>query len=237
MISVKGIKKFFTAKRLIFIALFVIFAFITQRINFSALVGAENQFFTLFQFFGPIAGAFLGPIVGVIAVFLAEATDFFVVGKELTWINIVRLVPMLFATYYFATNKKSLNIIIPLLSILIFILHPIGRTVWFFTLFWTIPILLKIIPQKYSNTVPAKSLGATFTAHSVGGALWIWTIPMTAQMWINLIPIVAYERLLFALGIGISYIGINYLLDFVLNKFKIDVKEVLKIDKKFTLKA
>ena len=237
MLSMKNTKNFFTPKRLLFIALFAVFAFITQRINFSALVGADNQFFTLFQFFGPIAGAFLGPIVGVIAVFLAEVTDFLVVGKELTWITVFRLVPMLFATYYFATNRRSLNVVIPLLSIIIFVLHPIGRTVWFFTLFWTIPILLKIIPQKYSNTVPAKSLGATFTAHSVGGALWIWTVPMTAQMWINLIPVVAYERALFALGIGVSYIGINFLLDFVFNKLKVDVKNVLNIDKKFTLKA
>ena len=237
MLSMKDFKKFFTPKRIVFIALFAIFAFITQRINFSALVGAPNQFFTLFQFFGPIAGAFLGPVVGVIAVFLAEVTDFLVVGKELTWITVFRLVPMLFATYYFATNKRMLNVFIPIASIAVFLMHPIGRQVWFFTLYWTIPILLKVLPQKYSNTVPARSLGATFTAHSVGGALWIWTIPMTAQMWINLIPVVAYERLLFALGIGISYIGINFLLDFVLNKLKIDVKDVLNIDKKFTLKA
>src|SRR3989338_10915208 len=98
-VMLMNIKEFFTPKRLIFIALFAVFAFITQKINFSALVGAENQFFTLFQFFGPIAGAFLGPIVGVIAVFLAEAADFLVVGKELTLINIARLAPMLFATY------------------------------------------------------------------------------------------------------------------------------------------
>ena len=69
----KNFKDFFTTKRLVFIALFALFAFITQRINFSGLVGAENQFFTVFQFFGPIAGAFLGPVVGVIAVFVAVA--------------------------------------------------------------------------------------------------------------------------------------------------------------------
>src|SRR3989338_8254506 len=96
-----NIKEFFTPKRLLFISLFAVFAFITQRINFSALVGADNQFF------GPIAGAFLGPVVGVIAVFLAEITDFLVVGKELTLINIARLAPMLFATYFFATMNKE----------------------------------------------------------------------------------------------------------------------------------
>jgi len=233
-----NLKNFFTTKRLIFIALFAVFAFVTQRINFSGLVGAENQFFTVFQFFGPIAGAFLGPVVGVIAVFLAEVTDFFIVGKEATWVNVLRLAPMLFATYYFATNKKSLNIVIPLTAIAMFVLHPVGREVWFFALFWTIPIIAKILPKKYSNSLIARSLGATFTAHAVGGALWIWTIPMTAAQWIGLIPVVAYERLLFAAGIAISYLALNMLLNKALNVFKVKIPVgVLRIDKRFILKA
>jgi len=238
-----NLKEFFTTKRLIFIALFAVFAFITQRINFSALVGAENQFFTVFQFFGPIAGAFLGPVVGVIAVFLAEVTDFFVVGKELTLINVARLAPMLFATYFFATMNSSqrtkvFKIFVPLAAIALFILHPVGREAWFFSLYWTIPIIAVLLPKKYSNSVIARSLGATFTAHAVGGALWAWTVPMTAGQWIGLIPVVAYERLLFAAGIGISYVAFNVLFDKVLDKLKIEIPaDVLRIEKKFTIKA
>ncbi|MDP7263597.1 MAG: hypothetical protein QF436_00520 [Candidatus Woesearchaeota archaeon] len=228
----------FTKKRVIFILLFAVFAFITQRINFSPLVGAENQFFTLFQFFGPIAGAFLGPVFGVIAVFLAELVDFIVVGKELTLINIMRFAPMLFATYYFASNKKRLNAIIPLIAIGLFVLHPVGRQVWFFALFGTIPIIATLLTKKYSMSVPLRSLGATFTAQSIGGALWVWTVPMTAGQWIALIPVVAYERVLFALGIGISFIVLNALLNKVLVKLNLRIpSDVLRIEKKFTLKA
>lgn len=232
------INEFFTTKRMFFLALFAIFAFITQKINFSGLVGAENQFFTLFQFFGPIAGAFLGPVVGVLAVFFAEAADFLVVGKELTWINIMRLAPMLLATYFFATKgKATLKIAAPLISIALFVLHPVGREVWFFALYWTIPVIMTMLPKKYSNTVPAKALGATFTAHAVGGALWIWTIPMTAGQWIGLIPVVAYERLLFAAGIAVSYVVLNIALDKTLKAFNYNATDVLNIDKKLTLKA
>ena len=237
------IKEFFTPKRLMFIALFAAFAFITQRINFSALVGADNQFFTVFQFFGPIAGAFLGPIVGVIAVFLAEAADFLVVGKELTLINIARLLPMLFATYFFATiNKedrsKIFKIAVPLAAIALFVLHPVGGQVWFFALYWTIPIIAVLLPKKYSSSVAARSLGATFTAHAVGGALWIWTIPMTAAQWVGLIPVVAYERALFAAGIAASYIAVNALLAFVVDKLKLEVPgDVLRLNRKYALKA
>ncbi len=229
------VKEFFTAKRLFFIALFAVFAFITQRINFSGLVGAENQFFTVFQFVGPIAGAFLGPFVGIFAVGIAELVDMFVQGKAWTMLNILRLAPMLFATYYFASAKRNWNVIVPLVAIAVFIAHPVGRTVWFFALFWTIPILLRGIPEKYAQTIPARSLGATFTAHAIGGALWIWTVPMTAADWIGLIPIVAYERLLFATGIALSFIAMTYVLAFLIKVSKVKVPNaVLRLNRKYT---
>jgi len=236
------IKGFFTPKRLLFIALFAIFAFIMQRINFSALVGEENQFFTLFQFFGPIAGAFLGPIVGVVAVFLAEAVDSFVVGKELTLVNAARLLPMLFATYFFATINSSqrtrlFKMLVPLAAIILFVLTPAGREAWFFALYWTIPMVAVLLPKRYSDSVTARSLGATFTAHAVGGALWAWTVPMTAAQWVGLIPVVAYERLLFAAGIIISYFVMNALLAFAVDRLRIDVKDTLTINRKFAFKA
>src|SRR3989344_4747717 len=231
------ISKIFTKKGSIFLILFSALALIGMNINFSKLVGAENQFFTLFQFFGPIAGSFLGPIVGALSVLIAEITDFLFVGKELSLINILRLTPMLFAAYYFGSRKKSLSIVVPLIAMALFVLHPIGRQVWFFSLFWTIPIIAKILPEKYSSSVISKSLGATFTAHAVGGAFWIWTVPMTAAQWIALIPIVIYERTLFASGIAVSYIAFNAALDKLVEKLKIDVKDILSIEKRFTLKA
>ncbi|MBW2977191.1 hypothetical protein KY347_07150 [Candidatus Woesearchaeota archaeon] len=231
-------KKIFTKKRLVFVALFVVFAFFAQRINFSPLIGADNQNFTLFQFFGPIAGAFLGSIFGVIAVLFAEAVNFFVVGKEATWINIFRLAPMLFAVYYFGSKKRNLNIIAPSAAIILFVLHPVGRQAWVYSLFWTVPIIARLLPSKYAYSVPLRSLGATLTAHSVGSALFIWSIPTDPGMWITLIPITAFERLMFALGIGISYVGFNAVLDKALNAFKIKVPgDVLRIEKRFTLKA
>ena len=229
-------RKLFSKKRIIFLLLFVIMVFIGNRINFSALIGAENQFFTLFQFFGPIAGSFLGPFFGIISVLGAELVDFLLAGKIFTLVNVIRLTPMLFAAYYFGTKKKKLSIIIPLIAMAIFILHPIGRQVWFFLLYWTIPIIVKILPKKYSDNVLLKSLGATFTAHSVGGAAWIWTVPMTASQWIALIPVVAYERLLFAGGIAGSYVILNTVLDKLVEKFKWKIPtDILHINKNYLL--
>ena len=235
------IRHLLSKKKLMFLIVFILLSFIGERVNFSALVGAKNQSFTLFQFFGPIAGSFLGPIVGVLTVLIAELANFLVLGKSWTAINILRLLPMLFASYYFGTIKDKINfkklssrisVIIPALAIILFIVHPIGRTVWFFSLFWAIPIIVSLLPKKYSKNLFLRSLGATFMAHAVGGAIWIYSIKMTAQQWIALIPVVAYERLLFAAGIAVSYIVINTILD------KLDTKVtagVVNIEKKYAL--
>ncbi len=51
-----------------------------------------------------------------------------------------------------------------------------------------------------------RALGATFTAHAVGGAAWVWAFNLPASVWQGLIPVVAAERLLFAVGISAAYL-------------------------------
>ena len=68
-------RKNFTTKKLIFFSIFMVLSFFAQRVNFSALVGAENQFFTLFQFFAPVAGIFLGPVFGISAFYSAKHVE------------------------------------------------------------------------------------------------------------------------------------------------------------------
>lgn len=224
--------KLITSKGLLFLLIFSILVFVGDRINFSRLMGAENQFFTLFQFFGPVAGAFLGPVVGVLSVLIAEVASKIYTNSAFDLITVLRLLPMLFAAWYFGTRKDKIGILVPAAAIILFIAHPVGRQVWFFSLFWTIPIIIKLLPKKYSERAFLKSLGATFTAHAVGGAMWNYIVPMTPAAWIALIPIVIFERLMFAGGITVSYIGINTLLD------KIDIKaklEYLNIDKRYVL--
>jgi len=94
------------------------------------------------------------------------------------------------------------------------------------------------LPAKYSLSVPLRSLGATFTAHAIGGALWIWTVPMTKAMYVTLLPITFYERLFFAAGIALSYVALNVVLDKVLDVFKIKIpSDILRLDRKFTVRG
>ncbi|MBI4090423.1 MAG: hypothetical protein HY422_00160, partial [Candidatus Komeilibacteria bacterium] len=138
--------------------------------------------------------------------------NFFVHGAQVEDAGtIIRFFPMLFAVLYFS-KKRKINLIVPALAIAAFIAHPIGRTVWYFPVFWLIPIAAHFFRDQF---LLARALGATFTAHAVGGALWIWVFALPAPVWNSLIPVVIAERLLFTLGISGSFILVNNLLGFL----------------------
>jgi len=207
-----------TAKKITFLALFIIVGFISLQIPFTKLAGS-NVSFTLFDFFGPIAGAFLGPVLGVFSVLIVELVNVVVKQTPLTTPAIIRLFPMLFAVYYFGVFSKKKTqqpyiLAVPVVAILLFIIHPIGRTVWYFALFWTIPILAYF----KRDTLLVRSLGSTFTAHAVGGAAWIWALNLPAVVWKGLIPVVIMERTLMTLGIAGSYLLMKFAIFYLIRK-------------------
>ncbi|MFH1187913.1 MAG: hypothetical protein V1688_03585, partial [bacterium] len=143
------------------------------------------------------------------AVFFMQFFNFLAHGARIEDAGtIIRFFPMLFAVLYFA-KKGKFNFIIPVIAIAAFAVHPIGRTVWYFSLFWTIPIIAYFFRNQF---LLARALGATFTAHAVGSALWIWTFSLPASVWNSLIPIVVVERFLFTIGIAVSFVLVNNIL-------------------------
>lgn len=223
------IKQFITKKNLLFIAIFALVGFIVLQIPVTQLEGSKAKF-TVYDAFAPVAGSFIGSVPGVIAVFLMQLFNFFVHGARIADVGtVIRFFPMLFAVLYFAKRGK-LNFIIPIIAIVAFIAHPIGREVWYFSLFWTIPVISYFLRDRF---LFARALGATFTAHAIGCALWMWTFALPASAWNSLIPVVAMERLLFALGISGSFIVVNNLLRLLEKKrllclgFSIDQKYLM----------
>lgn len=207
-------QRYLTKRNLLFVAVFALVGFIALQIPVAQVAGSRATF-TVYDAFAPIASAFIGSIPGVVAVFLMQFFNFLVHGAHIEDAGtIIRFFPMLFAALYFA-KKGKFNLIIPAIAIVAFVAHPIGRTVWYFALFWTIPIAAYFLRDR---SLLARALGATFTAHAVGGALWIWTFSLPAPVWNSLIPVVAAERLLFALGITGSFVLVNNLLCFLEKK-------------------
>ncbi len=204
-------------KKLFFLALFTVVGFISLQIPFNKLAGS-NVSFTLFDFFAPIAGAFLGPIFGIASVFTVEVVNNLVKHTPWTTGSIIRLFPTLFAVYFFATIQKKNSskwiLTIAPICMLIFLAHPYGRQVPYYTLFWVIPL----IAYRFKNNLFMRGLGATFTAHAIGGAAWIWAFNLKPAVWQGLIPVVIAERLLFASGIAISFIIVKYTLSYLAAK-------------------
>lgn len=206
-------------KKLFFLVLFSLLGYGALQVPFNKLAGS-NVSFTLFDFFAPIAGAFLGPLYGIISVFGVMLINNLI--KDVSWTQgaIIRLFPTLFAVYYFSTivSKKYSHkwiLAVPVLAIVIFLAHPNGRQVPYYPLmFWLIPL----IAYRFRNNLYVRSLGATFTAHSVGGAAWIWAFNLKPAIWQGLIPVVISERLLFATGISVSFLIIKYALDYLAKK-------------------
>lgn len=217
-------------KKVLFVLLFAVLGFIALQIKLTNLVGSGVNF-TLFDAFAPIAGGFLGGVGGVVAVLLMQAFNFIVHGAQIVDAGtVIRFIPALFAALYFA-KKSKFNIVVPLLAIAAFNLNPIGQQVWYFSLFWLIPIAAYFVREK---SLIAKSLGATFSAHAVGGALWVWTFKLPVAVWIGLIPVVAAERLLFAIGIAVSYLVVNNVLAILVKKEVI--KYTLPINQRYVWK-
>jgi len=194
-----------TRNKIVFFTGFIFLGILALQVPLMKLVGSSVSF-TLFDAFAPIAGAFLGSIPGIIAVLLMQGFHFVTQGMNFSDpATLIRLLPLAMAALYFS-RKMPLNVIVPVLAIIAFVAHPVGREVWYFSLFWTIPIICYFFQERW---LVARALGATFMAHSVGGALWVWFVPIPAAVWVGLIPVVIMERLLFAAGIAGAYLSVN----------------------------
>jgi len=201
-------------KNIFRILIIALIGYCTLQIPLSQLVGSKTVF-TLFDSFAPSVGSFIGIIPGIIAVFSVHLANFLIHGAHSDDAGtIIRFFPVLFSVLYFA-KKNPINVAVPLLAIGVFLANPVGRTVWYFSLFWLIPIITYRIQNRF---LFARALGATFTAHAVGGALWIWTFHLPASVWNSLIPVVIRERLIFSLGITLSFLFLNNLVRFLEKK-------------------
>ena len=101
----------------------------------------------------------------------------------------------------------------------LFIAHPEGRQAWYFSLYWLIPVLAEFKKDR----LILRSLGATFTAHALGSVIFLYGFGLPAAVWIGLIPIVALERGLFAVGIWASYLAFNNGLEIVSHKVNLPI--------------
>jgi len=190
-----------------------------MQVPFSQILGATNLKFSLFDFYGPIAGAFFSSAIGLITVFVMQIINWAWHGFHLDLITFLRFLPMLMAVIYFSRKTKWI-LLIPGIAMIMFWAHPEGRGAWYYALYWTIPFLCFLAPSKYTFT---NALGATFTAHSVGSVAFLYVLGLKSAVWLSLVPIVWQERGLMAIGITVTFYVVNALLKLLTTKTKLEL--------------
>lgn len=118
--------------------------------------------------------------------------------------------PTFAGSLFWATGNRVITMGIPLLCMILFIAHPIGYFAAPYAFYWLIPSIIGFFKTRNSLLI---SLASTFTAHAVGSVMHLYLVnPMSSTDWLKLIPIVACERIAFAVGMCACYNSIKWLL-------------------------
>ncbi len=117
--------------------------------------------------------------------------------------GLVYYIPTLCASTYWAFSSRLYPVVVFLACIALFIAHPVGSLAAPYALYWLIPVLFAFLPR---TIIFARALTSTFLAHAVGSVIFLYWGPIsTPADWMALIPVVAFERFIFALGMTASY--------------------------------
>jgi hypothetical protein len=174
--------------------------------KFSFIMGWPHAFFSLGAAIAPLSGELAGN-GGSMAFFALNLIVYFIVKGSFAWHYLSYFIPGLFAAFYWSNNSKIVRIVPAALCMFLFIIHPTGSEAAVYSLFWLIPIIVALVKKQ---TIFMRALGSTFTAHAVGSVIWLYTLNMSADQWIMLIPVVIFERLLLAISMVGMYHALHY---------------------------
>lgn len=177
-------------------------------LKLNAVQGLWGMQFSWAQVVLPLLGALCG-VVGSYAL-LAGCITLRVLGLMLgVSTQLFFGIPTFCASLYWATEQRWIRMGIPVLCMLLFVMHPVGLYAAPYTFYWLIPMGIAYI--RYNNSF-LTALASTFTAHAVGSVMHLYMINiLPASAWLQLMPIVAVERLCLALGMWLVYVGLNWL--------------------------
>ena len=197
------------SRQLFVSSLFFLLSRLTGLLKLSFMVGSYVLFFSAVNCTVPLAGAFCGMGGSTMLFGLAILARVVFYGGLLPLSYLVHFVPGLCAGYYWGSRSAWVRLLIPILCMAFFLVHPVGSAAWLYSLYWLIPIALYFLD---SDHIFLTALGSTFTAHAVGSVIWLYTVPMDAGAWLALIPVVLIERLLFATGMVMMHTAISWAL-------------------------
>ena len=165
----------------------------------SFVFGSLCAFFSLSNVVTPLTGLY-GHSGLVTALFVL--LGLFKVGMNgfLGLHQLAFILPGLCASLYFSTNSAFIRLLLPIIAIAIFVVHPSGSLLY--ALYWLIPVGVYLSGSKQFFL---HALSSTLIAHAVGSVIWLYTLPTGSAFWFSLLPVVALERLTFASGMVVAH--------------------------------
>ncbi len=207
-------KKLKTLLKISFLLVSALIFLALTKIKIWPILGLKSRF-SLSVFFGPTFASVFGIWLGTLTIVFTHLIGLSLgIYKMAALKDVFIFFPIIFAGIYFSRTFKSdkKQVIIPLACIFFFIIHPIGRTVWFYSGFWLVPIIVSLFKDNLDRIlkiplfrVYGYSLGAAFTDHAVGSVIYLYIFSIPAHFWIAAIPLTLIERLTIAGGIEFSY--------------------------------
>ncbi len=182
------------------------------KTGFSFIWGSQKFSFNILNMIAPLIGSMCNFTQSGLLIMLLFGFKWALKSLPITY-----GIPTLFATFSWSASwstqthayKKTnflLHVMLPTICMILFAIHPIGKHAFLYACYWFVPMIVYAIKRKYLiSNIFLTALSSTFIAHAMGSIIWLYTIPMTAQQWLGLIPIVAVERLTFASGCVIVY--------------------------------
>lgn len=180
---------------LVFLAMFFSFA---QIMKLNGIQGLIKSFFSFSHCVMPLIGMVFGlwgSVVLILGMFSLKISGLM--------LHSYFGLPTFAASLCWATRNRLVRVGIPVVCMGLFVAHPIGFAAAPYAFYWFIPMVCAFVGK---NNRFLTALSSTFTAHAVGSVVHLYCInPMTSSAWLALIPVVAVERLVLALGMYVVY--------------------------------
>lgn len=197
-------------KKLSFIPVIVLI-YLSKMIPFNWIVGSYHLTFSCTSMMAPVIANQFG--FSWIFLFLVSAKLW---TTPSILLFLVHRLPLFFGAYAYQKRTVFVNLVLPLVCMILFGIHPIGSAALPYTLYWLIPVFLFF----RSNTNVSRAVSSVFVMHAVGSVIWLYAADIPATTWMALIPLVAVERLIMMVGIlGLDYTVSKVRQSFLLRNF------------------
>jgi hypothetical protein len=143
-------------------------------------------------------------------VFGLPATGFLfakLIVKTLQGLSLLIGLPTLVVTYCVGQEVRKTKALVSFFSIILFVLYHNFSISSIYSLLWTVPILLSIIPLDH---LFLRALSAVFLGHACGTFLFIATHTVPDMYWVSLLPIAFVERIIMAILLYLSILCMEY---------------------------